>query len=228
MFIDGQNLYKHCRELFLHPLCHPHLLAEHLAGPRTQNRVSTRFYTGRPSPNMPDERVKARNLDRRLAVIRRMGATVQTRRLRYHWDWGHREKLPQPGEGVTPQTVILWPWQRPREKGIDLLIGLDVVEFALTGLFDVGIVVSLDSDLREIPSAIRNLRAHLTNPVRIEAAVPVGPLHTPKTLAGFAYTHQITREVFERIRDDTDYTVPEEEWYPPVPPASLADLSAPN
>jgi hypothetical protein len=36
VFIDGQNLYKSCHELFRHPLCHPHLLAEHLAGPRTQ------------------------------------------------------------------------------------------------------------------------------------------------------------------------------------------------
>ena len=228
MFIDGQNLYMSCRELFNHPLCHPHLLAEYLAGPRTQNRVSIRFYTGRPSQNMPGEIVKTRNLDRRLTIIRKMGATVLTRRLRYHWDWGHQENLPEPGDGVGPQTVTLRPWQRPREKGIDLLIGLEAVEFALTDRYDVGIIVSLDRDLREIPAAIRNLRSHLTSPVRIEAAVPVGPRRAPKTLAGFAYTHQITREVFERIRDDTDYTVPDEQWHPALPPASLADLPASN
>ena len=48
VFVDGQNLYKTCAELFGHPLCHPHLLAEHLAGTRTRNRVACRFYTGRP------------------------------------------------------------------------------------------------------------------------------------------------------------------------------------
>src|SRR5260221_14562942 len=36
VFIDGQNLYKTCRSLFGHSLCHPHLLARHLAGPRTR------------------------------------------------------------------------------------------------------------------------------------------------------------------------------------------------
>lgn len=42
VFIDGQNLYKSCQKHFGHPLCHPRLLADHLAGPRTQNRVSMR------------------------------------------------------------------------------------------------------------------------------------------------------------------------------------------
>lgn len=28
----------------------------------------------------------------------------------------------------------------------------------------------------------------------------------PKILPRFSFTHQITRHVFERIRDDTDYT----------------------
>jgi hypothetical protein len=85
VFIDGQNLYKTCRSLFGHPLCHPHLLAQHLAGPRT--RVDCRFYTGRPNPNI--DPTGARNLDRRLAIMRREGVTVVTRPLRYHWDWGH-------------------------------------------------------------------------------------------------------------------------------------------
>lgn len=28
VFVDGQNLYKTCQQLFGHPLCHPHLLAQ--------------------------------------------------------------------------------------------------------------------------------------------------------------------------------------------------------
>ena len=224
VFIDGQNLYKTCAGLFGHPLCHPHLLAEHLAGPRTQNRVACRFYTGRPDHNIVGERSKARNLDRRLDAMRRVGVTVVTRRLRYHWDWGHQQPLPPAEAGAAPQTVQLVPWQRPQEKGIDLAIGLDVIEFALTDKFDVAIVVSLDRDLAEIPQALRNLRPVVNRPIRLEAAVPIKPGRTdPKTLAGFHYTHQITEQIFDLVRDETDYTVAAASWTPPSLPGSLAD-----
>jgi uncharacterized LabA/DUF88 family protein len=224
-FIDGQNLYKRCRELFGHPLCHPHLLAEWLAGPRTGSPVATRYYTGRPNPNVPGEKTKARNLDRRLSVIRKTGVTVVHRPLRYHWDWGHQTALPKPGPGVPSQTVTLHPWQRPQEKGIDLVMALDVIEFVLGNHCDVAIIVSLDRDLHEIPLAIRNLRGLINRPVRLEAAVPVpGGRRAPKVLPGFDFTHQITPQVFGKIRDDTDYTVPENQWTPPSPPRSLGSV----
>jgi uncharacterized LabA/DUF88 family protein len=224
VFVDGQNLYNACRRIFGHPLCHPHLLAEHLAGPRTRNRVACRFYTGRPNPNIPHEQRRVRNLDRRLNEMNRVGVTVIKRPLRYHWDWSHQQPLPEPGPGVPPQTVTLRPWQRPQEKGIDLAIALDVIEFALVDSLDVAIIVSLDRDLAEIPNALHNLRPVLNRPVRLEAAVPVPPGRSaPKTLTGFAYTHQITEEVFELIRDDTDYTVPDSVWTPPTLPRTLAE-----
>ena len=221
VFVDGQNLYKTCRQLFGHPLCHPHLLAEYLAGPRTVHAPSCRFYTGRPNQNVPGQGNNLRNLDRRLAAIRRSGVTVITRTLRYHWDWGHRERLPTPTFDAGPQMVTLRPWQRPHEKGIDLALALDVVELSLTGALDVAIVVSLDRDLQEIPLALRKLRAFLARPVRLEAAVPVVDGSQPKILPGFAYTHQITPAVFELIRDDTDYTVDDSMWTPPELPESL-------
>jgi uncharacterized LabA/DUF88 family protein len=224
VFIDGQNLYKTCEELFDHPVCHPHLLAEYLAGPRTKKRIACRFYSGRPSQNIPAERRKLRNFDRRMNVYRSNGVTVETRPLRYHWDWGHQEELPEPELTATPITVTLRPWQRPQEKGIDQCIALDVVEFALTDLFDVGIVVSLDRDLFEIPRAVRNLRRYLPHPVRLEAAVPVADaIHYPKTLKGFSHTHQIDPVVFSLIRDDTDYKAQEAAWTPPSPPKTLAE-----
>ncbi len=222
VFIDGQNLYKTSEELFGHPLCHPHLLAQHLAGPRTKNRVGCRFYSGRPSQNIPAERRKLRNFDRRMNVLRTNGVTVETRPLRYHWDWGHREDLPEPGPDVKPQKVTMHPWQRPQEKGIDQCLALDVVEFALTDLFEVAIVVSLDRDLFEIPRTVRNLRRYLQHPVRLEAAVPVPEgLESPKTISGFSHTHQITPELFGLIRDDTDYTVDDASWSPPTVPRTL-------
>lgn len=225
VFVDGQNLYKTCKELFGHPLCHPHLLAEYLAGPRVRNRVACRYYTGKPDPNR--ERVNARNVDRRLALISRYGATLQTRILNYHWDWGHRAALPAPGPGVPEQTVGLHPWERPHEKGIDVLLALDVIEFVLTETCDVAIIVSLDKDLREVPAALRKLGKQISRPYRIEAAVPVASdTGHPKFLKGFHHTHQITPSLFELIRDDTRYNAKPEKWSPPTFPGSLAEAKA--
>jgi uncharacterized LabA/DUF88 family protein len=227
VFIDGQNLYKTCQELFGHPLCHPHLLAEALAGPRTSNRVGARYYTGRPDPNRPAERFKARNLDRRLDLISRYGATVCRRPLRYHWDWGHKQNLPAPGPEAAPQTVTMHPWERPQEKGIDVLIALDVIEFILTNLCDVAIVVSLDRDLREIPEALRNLKGLIERPYRLEAAVPVDSDHgVPKQLSGFNHTHQITPSLFDLIRDDTPYNARDAKWTVPTFPRTIAEARA--
>lgn len=117
---------------------------------------------------------------------------------------------------------MLTPWQRPQEKGIDLVIGLDTVEFLLTGVCDVAVIVSLDRDLFEIPLAVQNLGKVIRRTVRLEAAVPV-PDHLmhPKTLPRFAYTHQVTRAVFQRIHDPIDYTVDDGSWQPPVLPMVL-------
>lgn len=117
---------------------------------------------------------------------------------------------------------MLSPWMRPQEKGIDLVIGLDVVEFLLTRVCDVAIIVSLDRDLYEIPQAIQNLSRLIARPVRLEAAVPVPDgQRQPKILPRFSFTHQITRQVFQRIRDDTDYTVDDSKWVAPQVPKTI-------
>ena len=228
VFIDGQNLFKRCQDFFNHALCHPYLLAELLAGPRTPQNVSTRFYTGEPDRNIDEiENEKQRRLRRRLSAIRRCGVTTITRDLRYHWTWGPaRDQLKLLGKpGPTTGTMEVWmdAYQRPREKGIDLAIGLEVIEFALSGLFDVAIIVSYDADLHEIPRALKNMRHHLPKPVRVEAAVPIPPRRKkPLTLPAFDYTHQITSKVFEVVKDDTNYGA--DDWTRPVLPCSLGDL----
>jgi hypothetical protein len=198
-------------------------LAKILAGPRTLHPVACRFYTGRPRPNVPGEANKTRNLDRRLEVMQQAGVTVITRPLRYQWRWDHGKDLPAVMPGAPGHTVMLRPRQRPQEQGIDLALALDVVELALTDQFDVGIVVSLDRDLHEIPRALRRLRGLLRHPVRLEAAVPVPDgRRRPKILPGFSFTHQITRTVFDQVRDVTDYTVPDDLWVPPRAPRVAA------
>lgn len=206
VFVDGQNLFFACQKNFGHPLCHPHLLGRHLAGVRRPDEVRVRFYTGRPSPDIAHEVERAAALDRRLAAMRRHGVTVRTRRLDYRWTWAPATPMPGPSPHEAARSVVVRPHLRAQEKGIDMLLGLEVVEFALVGAFDVGIVVSRDRDLCEIPAALRRLREKLPGPVRLEAAVVVSArLGRPITVSGFAYTHQITESVFAHVRDDTDY-----------------------
>jgi hypothetical protein len=121
---------------------------------------------------------------------------------------------------------MLAPWQRPQEKGIDLVLALDVIEFLLNDVWDVAIIVSLDRDLCEIPTAISHLRPLLRREVRLEAAVPVAADQPHKGLSGFPVTHQITPDVFELVRDDVDYTVPADRWITPILPLNLAERRA--
>jgi hypothetical protein len=101
------------------------------------------------------------------------------------------------------------------------------IEFVLRDLLDIARVVSLDRDLFEIPRTLRDLRKLLPHPVRLEAATPVqAGLAFPKTLAGFSHTHQITPDVFDLIRDDTDYTASEELWTPPRAAATFSEVVA--
>ena len=230
VFVDGQNMFKRCQDLFGHALMHPYLLAEVLSGSRTQSRVpSTRFYTGEPDRSIDNVEVKKkRQLDRRTAGMQKVGVTVIKRKLRYHWTWGPvrdertTERMRNPGPNSGEVEVWMEAFRRAREKGVDLAMGLDVMEFALMGAFDVGIIVSLDRDLWEVPSSIKRVRNLLPGPVRIEAAVPVTG-EKAKTLPGFAYTHQITRQVFDQVRDGTNYDA--EPWTPVTPPRTLADVA---
>lgn len=121
--MDGQNLYKSCERIFGHPLCHPHLLAEILAGGGPYiplPAASTRVGRARMSPG---EARKARNLDRRLEAMRQVGVTVVTRPLRYHWKWGYEEDLPIPMPGLRPRTVTLCPRRRPQARRFRRLWG---------------------------------------------------------------------------------------------------------
>lgn len=230
VFVDGQNLYKRCQEFFGHPLCHPHLLAEVLVGDR--NLVGTRFYTGIPDRNVSDfENRKLRFAQRRIGAMRSCGVTVLTRELKYNWDWGFdaETRLRMGVSGPERADIEVWaqPYQRAREKGIDMAIGLEVVEFALKGQLDVAIIVSHDTDLHEIPQSIKEIKDYLPWPIRVEAATPVHPdRKNPMRFRAFDFTHQITKDLFDPIRDNTDYTVGPDEWVKPVDlPKHLNDLA---
>lgn len=96
-------------------------------------------------------------------------------------------------------------YQRPREKGIDLALALDVVDLALRDAFDVGIIVSSDADLCEVPNSIHRHMGHaFKHQMSIEAAV-FNDRPSPVMMRNYSYTHQLTRNDFETARDSFNY-----------------------
>lgn len=209
VFVDGQNVYKCCSEIFRHPYCHPLLLARHLAGGR--RLAGVRYYSGIHDPRVNPE-LNAR-IQRRHDLIRRSGVTVIPRMLRYRWEWGlnavHQRELPdaRAHEGEERQVTVS-PYQRAREKGIDVALALDVVDLAQKNYMDVAILVSGDTDLSEVARVVHDVtRTSPTGRVSVEAAV-ITSGRRPIVLSHYDYTHQVRGEDFGPIRDDFDYTAP--------------------
>jgi hypothetical protein len=97
---------------------------------------------------------------------------------------------------------------RPREKGVDVALAIDVVRRALIDHeCDVAVVVSADTDLLPAFELIVEQRG----PAAIEAATWVGPNWSPKPL-GLAHVrirqHRLDRALYQQIVDPTDYNKP--------------------
>ncbi len=139
MFIDYQNVYKRVRGAFdptgVQPATfgqiHPEKLGQRLAG-ADRRLVAVRVYRGLPSPKH-DPRASGA-ADRQVAA------------------W---QKLPL----VTPITRPLNYRDRgnPREKGIDVALAVDFVMMAQRKEFDVGVLVSADTDLLPALEAVLGL-----------------------------------------------------------------------
>lgn len=205
VFIDGQNAFQECRRLYSHGETHPLLLADHLAQGR--RLVGVRFYSGVHDPTK-NPRGRQRT-DRRHNLARNVGVTVIERQLRYRWEWGFDpDALPDPrrNRGATLQVAVS-PYQRPREKGIDLAIGLDVIDLALQRYMDVAVIVSSDNDLCEAARATHAATVLTGARVSVEAAV-FNERTQAILLNHYDYTHQLRYAEFEAAKDNFDYRNP--------------------
>lgn len=204
VFIDGQNAYKTCERLYKHGPCHPLLLAERLASSR--KLVGVRYYSGVHDPSV--EGALRSRTDRRHNLMRRVGVTVVERQLRYRWEWGFDPNLlPDPMKNIGQQLqVSVRPYQRAREKGIDLAIGLDVVDLAIAGLMDVAVIVSSDNDLCE---AARATHAVTSGPGRVSVEAALFNESKRRILmAHYDYTRQLRYADFDAAKDSFDYRQP--------------------
>ena len=192
-FIDGQNLFRHAKDAFghYHPNYDPVRLAATVCTQQNWLNHQVRFYTGIPNSRY-DRRWHA-YWTRRLMAMCRVGIHVTSRQLRYR-----RETISLP-DGSQKDIFV------PREKGIDLRLGLDVVRMARNGDLDVAIVFSQDQDLAEVASEIRDISRSTDRWLKIASAFPDSA--TATSHKGIYRTDWIplNRTTYENCLDPHDY-----------------------
>ena len=152
LFIDYQNAYRCARDVFspiLGPAEDGHLKPMELGrliasrggpGGTPYSLSEVRVYSGRPNPKIDKRTFSAHRKQSQGWALD--GATVIERELRYR-------------KGSL------------RKRGIDVALAVDFVRLAINGAYDVGVVMSTDSDL--LP-ALETVRSHGPSGCRGEVA----------------------------------------------------------
>ena len=193
VFVDYQNAYMGAREAFHRSAArywegqmNPHTLGRLLVEQSRRERVlaGVRIYRGMPDSTKDPVGFGA---SRRQTETWSRSPKVQviTRPLRY------------------PST---WPDTKPEEKGIDVSLAVDFVVMAIQGEYDVGILMSTDTDLRPALEAVFRLRAAHT-----EVAAWSSPLAGNRHLSikdRRLWCHWVDANGYARVQDRRDYNRP--------------------
>lgn len=144
VFLDWQNVYMRAREAFSDPSAAPltagqvnpvdlaHILTSNYADRHPgedYELAQIHIYRGAPL-QQHDHKGYAAFRRQSAAWQRNSKIHLHSRDLRYPPDWGE------------PDCV-----SKPREKGVDVELAVDVVTFGLDNLYQVGIIMSADYDL---------------------------------------------------------------------------------
>jgi hypothetical protein len=194
VFIDYQNSYRGARDLF-HDLLAPYwegqfwpdTLGTAIASdsPFERELVEVRVYRGLPSSERDPKGYGAAH-SQITAWQRRPNTTVIWRPLRYPDDW---------------------PATKAEEKGIDVAMAIDFVMGAVKGWFDVGVVMSRDTDLKPALEVV----ATQLQTVRVEVAawsLPAVHCGRLSIKQKNLWCHWLGQDVYRAAQDTTDYTGP--------------------
>jgi uncharacterized LabA/DUF88 family protein len=161
-FIDGQNLFHAAREAFgsRYPDYDVMRLSRAVCSAHDWELCGVRFYTGLPGRR--EAPFWHHYWSAKISVMRRLGVDVYTRRLAYR---RKRALLPDgtPGEVTVGE-----------EKGIDLRIGLDILEAVLLGHCDVVLLFSQDQDFSEVSRRLPIVAARDRRWLKMASAFPAG------------------------------------------------------
>lgn len=193
VLIDYQNVRERARACFgltaaSHPegQIHPMRLAQRIAGKRPDREVSeVRVYRGMPDSTKDPKGYGAAR--RQMQAWQRTPQTkVFSRTLRY------------PGD---------WPNVKAQEKGVDVALAVDLVLMAAKDEYDVGVVVSNDTDLLPALEAVLELE---DSTVEVEVASwqpDAGHGYRLRIPGVSLWCNWLDRTDYEAAADRRDYNV---------------------
>ena len=195
VFIDAQNTYKGARERFFDrtarsvsgqfdPLKLGRLLAAR-GGPEGAPCVleQVRVYTGRPDSTKAPRTYAAHM--KQCAAWEKQGVVVVPRLLRYPPDWPNRPA---------------------QEKGIDVALAIDFISLAMDAAYDVGVLVSTDTDLLPALEFVLGRRPGSVIPATAAWRGNSGG-RPPLVVQGRnLWCHWLRQEDYDTVADPTDYT----------------------
>jgi uncharacterized LabA/DUF88 family protein len=196
LFIDYQNTFSGARRSFYAPSTargtagqfDPMKLGRIVVdrSPLDRTLEGVRVYRGRPDSTR-DPMSYGANL-RQCAAWEKAGTTVIWRALRY------------------PNN---WPTERAEEKGIDVALAIDFVTMAVRGLYDVGILVSTDTDLKPALEAVTQLALFGPAPKAEVAAWSAPTGHSRRLGIGGRnlWCHWLDEADYNGLRDTVDYNI---------------------
>jgi uncharacterized LabA/DUF88 family protein len=190
LFLDYQNVYHNARWTFHRPNesarlgnIHPMKLGRLLAA-RYPDRdlIDVRVYTGQPDGTKDPAGYQAST--RRVEGWKRAGATVVTRPLRY------------------PRG---WPNFPAEEKGVDVALALDFYGMAVRRQYDVGILMSTDTDPRP---ALEHVMSNGDARCEVAAWGSLGSRRRPRlSIPGKSvWCHWISYDEYKLVMDTTKYS----------------------
>ena len=196
VFLDYQNVYMSAREAF-HPYgspgqdgqVDPLKLAELITSksPFDRQLTEVRVFRGQPDSEK-DPRGYAAN-DRQCQSWRRLPkTTVLTRTLQYPHDW---------------------PEEKEREKGIDVKLAIDLVAMAVRRDYDVGILMSRDTDLKPALEFVRDTQGDPYPRCEVAAwSSPTGYSRRLSIPGGQIWCHWLDETDYRSVADSTNYAQP--------------------
>jgi uncharacterized LabA/DUF88 family protein len=198
VFLDYQNVYNGAREAFdlradpsRYGQIDPLRLAELIVArhPEESHLDGVRLYRGRPDSAKQPQAYGA-NMRQSDAQEKRGRGLVKviTRTLRYPHDW--------------PSTPA-------QEKGMDVALAVDFVTMAVSGAYDIGVLMSTDTDLVPALEAVFEIDGRSYPRCEVAAWSRPGAysrrLHVPgKKL----WCHWLKPEDYAAVEDLTDYNLP--------------------
>jgi uncharacterized LabA/DUF88 family protein len=190
VFVDWQNTYRNARSAFHYnrgPVqlgnVHPMRLGERLAQAKPGRELTeVRVYRGQPDSTKDPKSYGANR--RQQAAWERTGAKVIQRSLRY------------------PDN---WPNERAEEKGVDVALAVDFVMMAVAREYDVGIIMSTDTDLKPALEAVASLGGPACE---VAAWKEHGRPTRQLRVAGLnLWCHFLYFEDYKLLTDGRDYTI---------------------